>query len=133
MGQPAAAQGDSVTATDVHIILVPTPTGPVPTPTPGHVFRGLLDGALSPNVRVGGRAAAVLGSTATNTPVHIPIGGTFQIPPTNRATVIAGSATVLINGRPAARAGDTALTCNDPVELPVGTVVVTGVPRVNIG
>jgi uncharacterized Zn-binding protein involved in type VI secretion len=37
-----------------------------------------------------------------------------------------GSATVMINGKPAARAGDTAMTCNDPSPLPVGTVVATG-------
>jgi len=30
---------------------------------------------------------------------------------------------VLINGKGAARTGDTARTCNDPVDLPVGTVV----------
>jgi len=32
---------------------------------------------------------------------------------------------VLINGKAAARAGDTAQTCNDPVPMPVGTVVAT--------
>ena len=37
-----------------------------------------------------------------------------------------GSATVLINGKMAARNGDTALTCNDPVDMPVGTVVAAG-------
>lgn len=70
-----------------------------------------------------GRPAATLGSTATNMPPHIPIGGTFVNPPTNKATIVSGSAIVLINGKPAARAGDTALTCNDPAPLPVGTVV----------
>jgi uncharacterized Zn-binding protein involved in type VI secretion len=33
---------------------------------------------------------------------------------------------VLINGKPAARQGDTALTCNDPADLPAGTVVAAG-------
>jgi uncharacterized Zn-binding protein involved in type VI secretion len=42
-----------------------------------------------------------------------------------------GSTTVLINGKPAARNGDTALTCNDPADLPAGTVVAVG--TVNIG
>jgi uncharacterized Zn-binding protein involved in type VI secretion len=67
--------------------------------------------------------AATVNSTATNTPPHIPIGGTFVKPPTNQARIIMGSSTVFINGQPAARAGDTALTCNDPVDLPSGTVV----------
>jgi uncharacterized Zn-binding protein involved in type VI secretion len=34
-----------------------------------------------------------------------------------------GSQTVKVNGKPAARAGDTAMTCNDPIEQPVGKVV----------
>ena len=42
------------------------------------------------------------------------------------ATIITGSATVFINGKPAARNGDTAITCNDPVDLPVGKVVAKG-------
>lgn len=120
MAQPAAKQGDRVTAVDIHLIQPPGPTAPVPVP---HPFSGILDGALSSNVTIEGKAAATLGSTATNTPAHIPQGGSFVVPPTNQATVITGSATVLINGRPAARAGDTALTCNDPAPLPVGTVV----------
>jgi uncharacterized Zn-binding protein involved in type VI secretion len=32
----------------------------------------------------------------------------------------------LINGKPVARNGDTALTCNDPADLPAGTVVAVG-------
>jgi uncharacterized Zn-binding protein involved in type VI secretion len=71
-------------------------------------------------------AAATVQSTATNTPAHIPIGGSFVVPPKNQATIIKGSATVLINSKAAARSGDTALTCNDPVDAPVGTVVASG-------
>ncbi|MGB2852905.1 MAG: PAAR domain-containing protein, partial [Dehalococcoidia bacterium] len=41
----------------------------------------------------------------------------------NQGRIITGSATVLINGKQAARSGDTAMTCNDPVEMPVGQVV----------
>ena len=36
------------------------------------------------------------------------------------------SATVTIGGQAAARAGDIATTCNDPVDAPVGTVVAAG-------
>ena len=125
MGMPAAKQGDRVVATDTHIQMVPSPGGPVPTPIPGP-FSGVLDGELSTDVNVEGKPAAVLGSTATNTPAHVPSAGPFQTPPSNRATVIAGSATVLINGKPVARNGDTALTCNDPADLPAGTVVAAG-------
>jgi uncharacterized Zn-binding protein involved in type VI secretion len=123
MGQPAAKQGDQITATDIHIIMIPAPPGPpVPTPLP-HPFSGIINGGLSSDVLIEGMPAATVGSTATNTPPHIPQGGPFQIPPTNQGRIIMGSATVLINGKQAARSGDTAMTCNDPVEMPVGQVV----------
>jgi uncharacterized Zn-binding protein involved in type VI secretion len=127
MGQPAAKQGDQVTATDIHIVMVPSPGGPVPTPAP-HVFAGILNGGLSPNVNVMGLPAAVAGSTATNTPPHLPTppGVSFQIPPKNQATILLGSPTVMVNGQMMARNGDTATTCNDPADLPVGTVVAAG-------
>jgi uncharacterized Zn-binding protein involved in type VI secretion len=125
MGQPAAKQGDQVVGTDIHIIMIPTPGGPVPTPLP-HPFTGMLDGSLSSDVRIEGKAAAVQGSTATNTPAHVPQGGPFQKPPANRGTVQLGSTTVFIDGKPAARSGDPALTCNDPADASVGTVVAAG-------
>jgi uncharacterized Zn-binding protein involved in type VI secretion len=125
MGQPAAKQGDQVLATDTHILMIPSPGGPVPTPLPSP-FAGILDGSLSSDVLIGGMAAAVQGSTATNTPAHVPSGGPFQKPPSNKAQILIGSATVLINGKPAARNGDTALTCNDPADLPIGQVVAAG-------
>jgi uncharacterized Zn-binding protein involved in type VI secretion len=124
MGQPAAKQGDKIVGMDTHIVMVPSPGGPVPTPTP-HPFNGIIDNNLSPNVNINNMPAATVGSTATNTPPHIPIGGpSFQIPPTNMGTIINGSAKVFINKKPAARAGDTANTCNDPAGVaPVGKVV----------
>jgi uncharacterized Zn-binding protein involved in type VI secretion len=122
MGQPGARQGDQIIATDTHIIMIPSPGGPVPTPLP-HPFAGQIDGSLSSDVNIEGKPAAVQGSTATNTPAHVPQGGPFQKPPANKATIQLGSGTVLINGKPAARNGDKAMTCNDPADLPVGTVV----------
>lgn len=73
-----------------------------------------------------GMPAAMMGSTARNIPPHIPQGGPFQVPPRDQGTIITGSPTVRINGSPAARNGDTAMTCNDPVDLPAGTVVAVG-------
>jgi uncharacterized Zn-binding protein involved in type VI secretion len=126
MGQPAAKEGDQVMATDTHIVMVPSPGGPVPTPLP-HPFTGKLDGALSSDVKIEGKAAAVEGSTATNQPSHVPSGGpSFQSPPSNKGTIKLGSQTVKINGKPAARNGDKADTCNDPADLPAGTVIATG-------
>lgn len=127
MGQPAAKQGDQVVGTDTHIVLVPSPGGPVPTPLP-HPFTGILSGALSSDVKVMGLPAATVDSTADNTPPHIatPPGTAFQSPPANKGTIKMGSPTVKINGKAAARNGDVAETCNDPANLPVGTVVAAG-------
>ena len=92
---PAAKQGDQILGTDIHIILIPSPTGPVPTPLP-HPFAGMINGGTVPTVKIMGMPAAVLGSTATNMPPHIPQGGAFQLPPKNQAKIITGSANVFI-------------------------------------
>ena len=125
MGAPAAKEGDMITAVDTHIVMIPSPTGPIPTPLPSP-FNGIIDGDLSSDVKIMGSFAATVGSTATNLPPHIPEGGPFQIEPTNRGQIIIGSLTVMINKKPAARNGDTALTCNDPVDLPIGKVIAIG-------
>jgi uncharacterized Zn-binding protein involved in type VI secretion len=130
VGLPAAKQGDQIVATDTHIVMVPTPVGDVPTPLP-HLFSGNLTGGLSVNVNVLGRPAATAGSTADNTPAHLPSppGTRFLRQPSNKATVQAASLTVRINGKAAARAGDPAVSCNDPADLPIGTVVASGTVR----
>jgi uncharacterized Zn-binding protein involved in type VI secretion len=126
MGQPAAKQGDKVMAIDIHIIMIPAPPGPpVPTPLP-NPFSGIIDGNLSSDVKIMGMAAATVDSTATNTPSHIPTGGPFQKPPSNKATIKMGSITVKINGKMAARNLDTAMTCNDPSDTPGGQVIAVG-------
>ena len=125
MAAPAAKQGDRIMGVDIHIVNIPSPGGPVPTPLP-HPFAGVIDGDLSSDVMIEGKAAATVGSTASNTPAHIPQGGPFQTPPSDKGKIKMGSSTVFINGKAAARMGDTADTCNDPSDLPVGTVIATG-------
>lgn len=127
MGQPAAKKGDQVVGVDTHIVMVPSPNGPTPTPLP-HPFAGMINNNLSRNVNIMGMAAATVDSTATNTPSHIPTppGTAFQNSPSNKATIKMGSTTVKINGKPAARNGDTAETCNDPSDAPVGKVIAVG-------
>src|ERR1043165_6546460 len=124
MGQPAAKENDLITAVDTHIVLVPA-VGPTPLP---HPFSGMLNGNLSKNVKIMGSAAATEESTADNKPPHIPTppGTSFQNPPKNKGTIKRGSTSVKINRKGAARNGDTAETCNDPQDLPVGTVVAVG-------
>ena len=127
MGQPIATKSSQVTGTDTHIAMVPTPGGPVPVPQP-LPFVGVIDGATIPTVKIGGKAAAVVGSTAKNDPPHMPLppGASFQKPPANKGTVKVGSATVKLGGKAAARSGDSVLTCNDPSDAPVGSIVAVG-------
>ncbi len=123
MGQPAAKKGDQITAIDTHFVEAPSSL-PQPMPLP---FTGIINGGLSGNVNIMGMPAATASSTADNTPPHVaPPGTSFQSQPSNKATIMIGSSTVKINGRMAARNGDTAETCNDPADLPVGTVVAAG-------
>jgi uncharacterized Zn-binding protein involved in type VI secretion len=123
MGMPAAKRGDRVVAVDVHVVIVPGGASPLP-----HPFSGQLSGGLSGDVNIAGMPAATVGSTADNLPPHLPTppGTAFQTPPSNKATIQMGSQTVKINGKAAARAGDPARTCNDPTDLPAGTVVAAG-------
>ncbi len=122
MAQPAARQGDPVTGTDVHIVLVPSPSGTTPTPTP-LPFAGRLTSWLSPEVMVNNLSAATVGSVAQNLPPHLPPPGpSFSKPPTNSGQVLTGSATVLVNGTPMARSGAAVATCNDPVDATTSTI-----------
>ena len=125
MGQPAAKENDQVVGVDTHIVMIPSPSGQVPTPLP-NPFSGKLDGELSEDVNIEGKAAATEGSTASNSPSHIPSGGNFQSEPANKGTVTMGSSTVFINGKAAARTGDTVETCNDPSDAPVSSIVASG-------
>ena len=127
MGAPAAKQGDQVVAVDTHIVMVPAGPSMVPTPLP-HPFVGMLSGGLSSDVKIMGKPAATVDSTADNSPKHIPTppGTSFQKPPANKGTVMMGSETVKINGKKAARMGDSVKTCNDPADQPVGKIIAVG-------
>lgn len=127
MGQPAAKKDDQIVGVDTHIVMVPSAPSPIPTPLP-HPFSGKINGNLSSDVNIMGKPAATVDSTADNSPAHIatPPGTSFQKPPADKGTIKMGSATVKINGKKAARNGDTAETCNDPSDMPVGTVIATG-------
>jgi uncharacterized Zn-binding protein involved in type VI secretion len=121
---PGAKMGDKVVGTDTHIIMIPSPGGPIPTPLP-HPYAGTITGGCSSNVMIANMPAATVGSTSMGAPPHIPQGGPFQVPPNNQGTVMKGSGTVLINNKPAARAGDTVMTCNDPAPAPTSNIVAT--------
>lgn len=125
MAKPCAKMGDKVVGVDTHVILVPSPGGPVPTPTPCP-FSGTVTSGVSSTVLIDGQGAAVVGSVADNLPPHIPMGGPFQTPPSNKGTVARGSESVLIEDKGVARAGDTVTCCNDPQDQDTGSVIAVG-------
>ncbi|MEU8825012.1 PAAR domain-containing protein [Streptomyces sp. NPDC048636] len=118
----AAAMGDRIVGVDTHTVLVPSPGGPVETPMP-FPFSGTLADGCCQTVLIGHKPAATVGSTAYNTPPHIPPVGVFKAPPDNKGTVSRGSSTVFFGGKAAARSGDSATTCNDPAAQHTATVV----------
>jgi uncharacterized Zn-binding protein involved in type VI secretion len=113
MGAPAAVMGDRITGTCVH----PVPSGagaPVPTPMP---FSAPLLQSLASSVMIEGKAAAAVGSAGLNVPPHVGISDAFSAPNLQRGIVVGGSATVLIEGQPAARTGSPTKTCIVPGAL----------------
>lgn len=123
MTRPVAKQGDRVVGVDTHMVIPECGGMAKPESLP---FDGTLDEDLSSTVLVEGHAIALAGSRAHQAPGHVVEPKSFERPPSNQATVVSGSSTVLANGRPVARGADPALTCNDPGDLPVGTVVAAG-------
>lgn len=121
----AAKLGDDVVGLDTHIVMIPSPAGPVPTPVPMPFTGKLIDG-LASSVYIDDKPAAMESSSALANPPHVPAGGPFQKPPANRGTVMRSSATVFIEDKRVARAGDMVKTCNDPADAPVGVVVAGG-------
>ena len=70
MGTPAAVMGDRITGTcAVHQI--PNPASGVPQPSPPLPFSAPLLTGLSTSVVIGGKPAAVVGSSGYNTPPHV--------------------------------------------------------------
>jgi RHS repeat-associated protein len=125
MGRPAAKKGDkiiSMTPGDIHI--VQPPFGP-PVPLP-HPCKSDIKMKLAKQVNVQGKAGAVKGSRSKHMPPHFPTppGVSFVRPPKNEAEVFTGSSNVNYEGRAAAMLGDTGLMCADPVDTPVGVLVV---------
>ena len=89
-------------------------------------FSGPLADQLSESVLVENEPVAVVESVANNSPPHLPMGGSFQTPPSNRAVVSSGSDTVFVENKAIARANDGARCCNDPSDSDTGHVLAGG-------
>jgi uncharacterized Zn-binding protein involved in type VI secretion len=112
MGQPVAVAGDRVTATcAVH--QVPNPASGAPQPAPPLPFSAPLVRNLANSIRIGGKQAAVAGSSGQNTPPHIGLHASdpFLAPTSQIGTVTGGSASVLLEGKPAAKTGSPCTVC----------------------
>jgi uncharacterized Zn-binding protein involved in type VI secretion len=121
--KPVAKQGDCIVAVDVHLVIAEGGGKPEPMSLP---FNGVLVERLSADVLSENCAVATVGSVAKQSPGHVVSPKTFANPPSNQGLVVVGSATVLVNNQAIARHGDTAETCNDPADAPVGSVVAVG-------
>jgi uncharacterized Zn-binding protein involved in type VI secretion len=113
MGSPAIVMGDKITGVcAIHQIPNPASGAPQPSPAPLPFSAPLLQG-LSTKVLIGGKAAAVLGSSGYNTPPHVGLHATdpFMTPTLQVGRVISGSSTVLIESKPAATLSSSALCC----------------------
>jgi uncharacterized Zn-binding protein involved in type VI secretion len=112
MGTAAAVMGDKVTATcSGHQI--PNPATGAPQPAPPMPFSAPLIQGLATTVTIGGKFAAVAGSSGLNLPPHVGLhpSDPFMSPSNQQAQVAVGSATVMFDGKPAAKTGSSCTVC----------------------
>jgi uncharacterized Zn-binding protein involved in type VI secretion len=106
MGQPAVVMGDQITG-QCAIHQVPSPSG-APMPSPGPLpFSAPLTTGLATTVLIAGKPAAVQGSSGYNVPPHVGLHASdpYLVPTMQEGRVLAGSTTVLIEGKGAASTG----------------------------
>jgi uncharacterized Zn-binding protein involved in type VI secretion len=104
------------------------PPAPVPTPVPHPPIPFPITLNCVPTVLIAKQPAAVMGSMTT--PCIVP-----PCIPAGPGAIAMGSATVMIDGRPAARVGDLVAfsSCVAPIPSPTGHILPPGAPTVIIG
>ena len=129
MGTPAIVMGDQIQGIcPMHQI--PGPLGPAtPIPAGPLPFQAPLLQGLATKVMIGGKLAAVVGSSGYNTPPHVPPlapSDPFMVPVLQVGRVVSGSPTVLIEGKPAATQAGSCTCCATPGSLvpTVATVLI---------
>ncbi|HKF75341.1 MAG TPA: PAAR domain-containing protein [Candidatus Dormibacteraeota bacterium] len=128
MSSPAIVMGDQLTG-QCPTHLIPNPASGAPQPAPPLPFAAPLTVGLVATVLIGGKAAAVVGSSGMNTPPHVGLhpSDPFLAPPAQVGRVTSGSATVLFGGQPAATAQSACTCCATPGSLvPTVTTVLIG-------
>jgi uncharacterized Zn-binding protein involved in type VI secretion len=121
VGAPAIVMGDKITG-QCPIHMMPNPATGAPQPSPPLPFSAPLTMGLATKVMIGGKAAAVAGSSGLNTPPHVGLhpSDPYMVPTMEKGQVMVGSMTVLIEGKGAATAQSTCTCCATP-----GTLVPT--------
>ena len=121
MGTPAAVAGDQITGICVgHQTISPVGN---PIPAPPMPFAAPLTTGLSTSVLIGGKPAAVVGSGGLAVPPHVGLHASdpFMAPPMQRGTVVSGSPTVLVEGKPLATMSSSCTMCMGPATSLVAT------------
>ncbi len=109
--------------------LMPNPATGAPQPSPPLPFSAPLTMGTVATVLIGGKPAAVAGSSGLNVPPHVGLhpSDPFLAPPQQAGRVTSGSATVLIGGKPAATSQSACTCCAMPGSLvPTVTTVQIG-------
>jgi uncharacterized Zn-binding protein involved in type VI secretion len=110
MSAPAIVQGDRIMGVCPNH---PVPPGsPVPMPFSAPLTLGLVTTVL-----IGGKPAAVVGSSGYNLPPHAGIIDAFAAPNLQEGRILSGSVTVTIGGKPAATLQSTCMCCVVPGQL----------------
>jgi uncharacterized Zn-binding protein involved in type VI secretion len=128
MGAQAIVAGDKITG-QCPSHLMPNPATGAPQPAPPMPFSAPLTMGTVATVLIGGKPAAVAGSSGLNVPPHVGLhpSDLFLAPPQQVGRVTSGSATVMIGGKPAATAQSTCTCCSTPGTLaPTVTTVQIG-------
>lgn len=126
MSAPPIVMNDQITGNCTGH-LVPNPSSGVPQPAPPLPFAAPLTVGLATTVTIGGKAVALVGSQGFNTPPHVGLhpSDPFMVPSSQIGTVIVGSTTVLVEGKPLATAAGQATLCALPGAFVPSVVDVT--------
>lgn len=118
MGSPAIVQGDRIGG-QCSIHQIPNPATGAPQPAPPMPFSAPLTQGLATDVFIGGKAAAVNGSSGYNTPPHVGLHASDQyfVPTTQEGKVSSGSSTVFFAGKAAATAQSSCTMCSESGSL----------------
>lgn len=128
MGAPAVVMGDQITG-QCPQHLIPNPASGAPQPSPPLPFAAPINQGTVATVLIGGKPAAVVGSSGINATPHIALhpSDPYSVVPMQKGQVVSGSPTVLIGGKPAANGQSTVTCCVTPGTVaPTVTTVLIG-------